>query len=325
MKIAIFGAGGIAQRAYLPILSAWTGIEIIGIYSQTQASVDNVCTEFNIINGTTNAQELVDMKPDAAFVLTNDQTHFQFVEMLLKAEVDVFVEKPMAQNSKEVKFLAQLAKKKGKILMVGFNRRFALLYKKAKEIFKSRKIQLAIIQKNRAKATHTNLYNNFLDDTIHQIDLMRFYCGNVVPLNTFYEKQGGKIVGAVSVCGLYDGGIGLIITSLKAGSWQESVTLHGENFTVEVAAFEKLTIKNHDHEQVFGTDRPSKWIPDMRERGFYGEIEHFLDCVLSRQQPLTNAFEAVQTHQLLEEFVKVAGIKPNESPADGWDKIPRWD
>lgn len=324
MKIAIFGAGGIAQRAYLPILLTWKGVEIIGIYSQTQASIDKVCGKFHVVNGTTNAQELVDMKPDAAFVLTNDQTHFQFVEMLLKNEIDVFVEKPMAQNSREVKFLAQLAKKKKKILMVGFNRRFALLYRNAKEIFEGKKIQLAIIQKNRAKATHMNLYNNYLDDTIHQIDLMRFYCGNVVPLSTFYEEQGDKIVGAVSVCGLCDGGIGLIITSLKAGSWQESVTLHGENFTVEVAAFDKLTIKNQDYEQVFGTNRPGKWIPDMKERGFYGEIEHFLDCVVSRQQPLTNAFEAVQTHQLLEEFVKVAGIKPNESPADGWDKIPRW-
>lgn len=325
MRIAIFGAGGITHRAYLPLLTTWPGIEIIGIYSRTQASIDKICAEFHLGKGTTNAQELVEMKPDAAFILTNDQTHFQFVEMLLEAGLDVFVEKPMAQNSEEVQMLAQLAKKENKILMVGFNRRYALLYKKAKELFKGKKIQLAVIQKHRAKATHTNLYNNYLDDTIHQIDLLRFYCGNVVPLNTFYEQQGGKIVGAVSICGLRDGGFGVIMTSLKAGSWQERVTLHGENFTVEVDAFEKLTIKNHDHKQVFGTDRPGKWIPDMQERGFYGEIEHFFDCVASRQQPLTNAFDAVQTHQLLEKLVEVAGLKPNESPTNGWDKIPRWD
>ena len=325
MKIAIFGAGGITRRAYLPILSAWPGIEIIGIYSRTQASIDKVRAEFHFDNGTTNPRELIEMKPDAAFVLTNDQTHFQFVKMLLKAGIDVFVEKPMAQNSKEVQILAQLAMKENKILMVGFNRRFALLYKKAKELFKGRKIQLAIIQKNRAKATHTNLYNNYLDDTIHQIDLMRFYCGTVVPLKTFYEKQGGKIVGAVSICGLCGGGVGVIMTSLEAGSWQESVTLHGENYTVEVAAFEKLTIKSQDHEQVIGTNRPGKWIPDMQERGFYGEIEHFFDCIISRQQPMTNAFDAMQTHQLIEKLVEAAGLKPNESPTNGWDNIPRWD
>jgi virulence factor len=325
MRIAIFGAGGIAHKAYLPILTTWTGLEIIGIYSQTQSSVEKVCTKFHLSKGTTSAQELVEMKPDAAFVLTNDQTHFHFVEMLLKGGVDVFVEKPMAQNSREVERLAQLAKKENKILMVGFNRRFAPLHKKAKEFFMGKKIQLAIIQKNRAKATHTDLYNNYLDDTIHQIDLMRFYCGNVVPLNTFYEQQEGKIVGAVSICGLCDGGFGVIMTSLKAGSWQEKVTLHGENCTVEVTAFEKLTIKNPDHEQVFGTDRAGKWITDMQERGFLGEIGHFFDCVVSRELPKTNALDAFQTHQLLEKLVEVAGLKPNVSPNDGWDKIPRWD
>ncbi|MDO9546910.1 MAG: Gfo/Idh/MocA family oxidoreductase [Pelolinea sp.] len=325
MKIAIFGAGGITQRAYLPILSTWPGIEIIGIYSRTQASVDKTCAKFHLSNGTTSAQELVEMKPDAAFVLTNDQTHFEFVKILLKAGIDVFVEKPMAQNSVEAQILAQLSKEENKILMVGFNRRFTLQYKKAKEVFKGKKIQLAIIQKSRVKATHTNLYNNYLDDTIHQIDLMRFYCGNVVPLNTYYEQQDGKIVGAVSVCSLCNGGIGVIMTSLQAGSWQESVVLHGDNFSVEVNAFEKLTIKNRDHEQILGTDRVGSWIPDLKERGFYGELEHFFDCVNSRQQPQTNAFDAVQTHQLLKKMVDVAGLKSIEPPTNGWDEIPRWD
>ena len=325
MRIVIFGAGGITHKAYLPILSTWPGIEIIGIYSRTQASVDKVCAKFHLSNGTTNAQELIEMKPDAAFVLTNDQTHFEFVRMLLKAGIDVFVEKPIAQNSTETQILAQLSKEENKILMIGFNRRFALQYKKAKEIFEGKKIHLAIIQKNRSKATHTNLYNNYLDDTIHQIDLMRFYCGNVVPLNTLYEQQDGKIIGAVSICGLGEGGIGVIMTSLQAGSWQERVTLHGDNFSVEVNAFKKLTIKYNDHEQILGTDRVGNWMPDLKERGFYGELEHFFICVESRQQPHTNASDALQTHQLLEKMVEAANLNPIESPTNGWDNIPRWD
>ncbi len=74
MRIVIFVAGGITQRAYLPILSTWPGIEIISLYSRTQASVDKICAKSHLSNGTTNAQELVDMKPVAGFVLTNDLT-----------------------------------------------------------------------------------------------------------------------------------------------------------------------------------------------------------------------------------------------------------
>lgn len=325
IQVAIFGAGGIAHKAYLPILSNWPGIEIIGIFSRTKDSIDKACLDFHLGLGTTDAQKLIELKPDAAFVLTNDQTHFKFVKMLLNAGIDVFVEKPITENSEEAQTLAEIAEKENRVLMVGFNRRYSLLYKKAKEVISGRKIQLAIFQKNRPQATHTSLYNNYLDDTIHQIDLMRFYCGNVEPLSTAYEEEDGKIVGAVSVCKLKDGGLGVIITSLKAGSWQERVVLHGDNLTVEVDAFEKLTIKNKDHEQVFGTDRPGKWIPDMHERGFYGEIEHFFDCVVSRKQPLTNGFDSVQTLQLIEKLVEKAGLKPDQQPADDWDQISRWD
>lgn len=154
---------------------------------------------------------------------------------------------------------------------------------------------------------------------------MRFFCGNVVPLITFFEKQEGKIAGAISICSLKNGGLGVIITSLKAGSWQEKISIHGENSTIEVDAFERLTVKNHDHEHIYGTDRSGKWISDMRERGFYGEIEHFLACIVARKQPLTNGFDVLKTHQLLEQLVEVAGLKPNKSLKDGWDMISRWD
>ena len=325
IKVAIFGAGGITRKAFLPLISTWPGMEIIGLFSRTQESIDSIFSEFQLSYGTTDAQKLIDKKPEAAFVLTSNQTHYKFTEMLLNAGIDVLVEKPLAQNSEEAQTLTQIAEKNNRILMVGFNRRFSLLYKKAQEIFHGKKIQLAIFHKNRPRATHTSLYNNYLDDTIHQIDLLRFYCGDVEPITTSYEQEDGRIVGAVSLCRLKDGGLGVILTSLKAGSWQEKVVLHGENLTVEVDAFEKLTIKNQDHEQVFGTDRPGKWIPDLQDRGFHGEIEHFFNCVVSRKQPLTNGADAVHTHQLIEKLVERAGLDPAESSTEDWDMISRWE
>lgn len=89
-------------------------------------------------------------------------------------------------------------------------------------------------------------------------------------------------------------------------------------------AFEKLTIKKEDHEKVFGTDRPGKWIPDLQERGFQGEIEHFFHCVVSRKQPLTNGSDAVKTHHLIDKLVDAAGLDPAEDSPEDWDQISRW-
>ncbi len=137
MKIAIFGAGGISQRAYLPILTNWPRVEIVGIFSRTQASVDRICAKYDFIFGTTDPQDLIHKNPDAAFVLTNNQTHYKFTESLLKSGIDVFVEKPLAQNSSEVQLLAELAENKSRILMVGFNRRFAPQVVKLKSLLSS--------------------------------------------------------------------------------------------------------------------------------------------------------------------------------------------
>jgi len=91
-----------------------------------------------------------------------------------------------------------------------------------------------------------------------------------------------------------------------------------------VDAFERLVVRKDDYEKVFGVDRPGRWIPEMKERGFLGEIEHFFDCVANRQQPLTNAYDALKTHKLIEQLVEVAGLKPNLPPKNGWDEISRW-
>ena len=93
----------------------------------------------------------------------------------------------------------------------------------------------------------------------------------------------------------------------EAGSWQESVTLHADGLSVHVDAFRRLRVMYDDHEEVFGTDRAGKWITGMKERGFYGELAHFFECVQTRQEPFTNAVEAANTQALMEDMVRASG------------------
>jgi virulence factor len=323
MKIAIFGAGGIAQRVYLPLLTSWPGVEITGIFSRTQKNVEKICQDWHISFGTTDFEQLLETKPEAALVITNNATHVPFVSQLLKAGVDVLVEKPMAYSSDQARQLADLADLKKRILMVSFNRRYAILYQQAWQLFKDRKIQMAIFEKHRNSVSHFSLYNNYVDDTIHQIDLMRYFCGEVVPAFTQTQMQDGLLIGAVSQAVTSAGGLVVLNTSLKAGSWQERVTLHGENYSVEVEAFRQLKIKKPDSEEIFGNERPGKWISELKERGFYGMIEHFLDCVKTRKQPLTSGRNALKTHELIDALVIAGGETPAKE-SESWESVNRW-
>jgi len=306
-KIAILGGGGIVRKAYLPLLVTWPGIDIVGLYSRTQKTVDEVLADWPIEFGTTRLEALLERQPEAAFVLTATPSHFDLARQMLEAGVDVYLEKPATETSSPARELADLARDRGRILMVAFNRRYALLYRQAREIFGERHIQFCTVEKHRPSAFHVSLFNNYIDDTIHQIDLLRYFCGEVRPVHTSYEMRGGRMVGALSVTEIEGGGLGLVSTSLAAGAWQERATLHGDGLTVEVSAFRELRVKYRDRQEVYGMDRPGRWLPELKERGFSGAIKHFFECAHTRQTPQTDGYEAVRTQELVEAMVACAG------------------
>ncbi len=309
IRIGILGSGNVTQKAYLPLLRTWPHTKIVGLYSRTEENVEKICSDWQLDFGTTDLEALIEEKPDVAFVLTSRPSHEPLVQKLLQSGIDVYVEKPATESSKSIGALSNLAEERELVLMVGFNRRYALLYRQAREIFSQRPIQMCIVEKHRPSAYHTSLYNNYLEDTIHQIDLLRFFCGDVQALHTSFEMRDGKIIGALSVAKPEDGGLAVVLTSLQAGSWQERVTLHGGSLTVEVTAFRELVVKHEDRVEVYGPDRSGRWIPELVERGFHGAIEHFFHCVRERETPQTNGYEGYRTQELVEAFVTCAGEK----------------
>jgi virulence factor len=306
MKIAIIGAGGIARKAYFPLLGCWPGIEITNLFSRTQATIDQVSREWGFNNGTTDINRVLDSRPDAAIVLSSTESHYQFCKLFLENGVDVYSEKPLTPTSKESYELGKITDKNKRILAVGFNRRYALLYRQAKEIFGNRRIQFALFQKHRTEQGDKTLFTLYLDDIIHQIDLTRYYCGELKAVSTSCTMQNNMVLGTLSILKIAGGGQCVIAASKKSGAWQESATLHGEGMTIHVDAFDRMTVTSNDRVEVYGTDRPGKWIRDMRERGFQGELEHFFECVKTRQEPQTNAREAGKTLELLEDLVSLA-------------------
>jgi len=311
LKIAVIGAGGIAQKAYFPLLAVMPDVEIAGIFSRTQARVDETCRRWKISKGTTDLSDILALKPQAALVISSTDSHYAICREMLENGIDVYTEKSLTASSTHSFDLARIARENNRILAVGYNRRYALLYKKAKEIMGNRKVELALIQKHRTQASNPTLFDQYLDDTIHQIDLMRFYCGDVTSSSTTYEKKNGVVTSAISTVRIPGGGQGIITICNEAGSWQESVTLHADGLSVHVDAFRRLRVMRDDHEEVFGTDRAGKWITGMKERGFYGELAHFFECVQTRQEPLTNAMEAAKTQVLMEDLVRASGDKIN--------------
>ncbi len=306
MRVAIVGLGDIAQKAYLPLLSAWEGIELL-LCSRSRETVERLQAQYRLPRGTTDLGGLLSWGPDAAFVLAPSPVHADIAGRLLEAGVDMFVEKPAAMRSAETRALAELAERQARVLMVGFNRRYAPLHRQARELWGERSIGLCLLQKHRATAAHPDLYSNYIDDTIHLVDLLRFFCGDVEAASTVRQVRDAKLVGAISRVRLPGGSHGMVVTSLQAGRWNEQYALHGDGASLYVDAFSRLRLISGGEERVWEQDYASNWRPTLAARGFSDEIAHFFACVRSREQPLTSGSEAYKTQRLLEDMVAQAG------------------
>jgi virulence factor len=305
MRIAIIGLGGIAAKAYLPLLTVWEGIEVL-LCSRTPATVEQLQAQYRLPQGTTDLDELLSWEPQAAFVLTPSPTHRVIAGQILEAGVDVFVEKPATMRSAETQELAELAEARERVLMVSFNRRYAPLHRQARELWGDRAVGLCVLEKHRPSAAHPDLFSNYIDDTIHVIDLLRFFCGDGEVVGTVQHRRQGRLVGAVSTVALLGGGYGMVVTSLQAGRWTERYALHGDGTTMYLDAFSRLRLITEEGEQVWEEDYASTWKTTLEARGFANQVAHFFECVRSRRQPLTSGWEALKTQLLLEEMVSKA-------------------
>ncbi len=306
-RVAVVGLGGIASKAYLPMLADRDDLELLAC-SRSGATVERVQARYRLARVTTQLDELLSWGPKAAVVLTPSETHRPIVERLLEAGVDVLVEKPATLSSGETEGLAELALARGRILMVAFNRRFAPLHRRARDAWGDRGVGVALFQKHRSGAAHADLFGNYVDDTIHLIDLVRFFCGEGEAVSTVQRSREGRLVGAVSVVALRAGGYAVVATSLEAAAWSETCSLHGDGATLELDAFAELRWRQEAEDRVWREDHASAWKPTLEARGFPQQFDHFLECVASRRQPLTSAGESVRTQRLLEDMVARAPI-----------------
>jgi predicted dehydrogenase len=86
------------------------------------------------VSSTDTAAALADAETDAVLITTRHNAHAKQVLAALEAGKHVFVEKPLALTLEEIDAIEAAAQRSGRLLMVGFNRRFAPLSVKVKSL-----------------------------------------------------------------------------------------------------------------------------------------------------------------------------------------------
>jgi virulence factor len=297
MKVSVIGLGGIAKKSYLPILAANNSLEL-QLFSRSQSSIQKSQAIWKIEKSAEDLSGVFKWKPDVAFVLTNSPAHYEILKKLLANDIDVFVEKPATLHVDQTIELAELARSNNKICMVGFNRRYTPIHQRGKEYWGNRKIELAEFTKLRTKPFHDDIRSHIYDDTIHLLDTMRYYCGEVALAHKEIRID-DFLVTCTGMFTLNNGGIAVVKNCMRSGEWRENYILSGDGLTMDIESFSKLTIFQGDEQRSWKENYPAG-SEILLGRGFSGEINHFLNCIRTRENPQTDLADSAKTQKLVE-------------------------
>ena len=306
LRVGVIGTGYVARNNFLPVLAQTEDIEFVGVMAGHYESAVRAAKSFGAQNSVKSIEELVDLGLDCAFVLTPKAVHAEQVKYLLNHGVDTYCEKPMATTMRDCRELVELKEKTGRKLMIGFNRRYAPVVTAAKEAFAGGMPDVIIAQKNRPQTE----YHATLENAVHMIDLMRYFCGEAVEVNAISKFTDPDYeTFTTAQIAFESGSSGILIADRSAGQWEESLEMHGGNKTVLVHMPESVTVVDNEQRHTTElTPLAMGWAKSEDKLGFSYAIRHFFDCIRNNAEPLTSPEDALKTHELLNRVLISAGL-----------------
>jgi virulence factor len=307
LRVAVIGLGYVAREVHLPILRRQPGIQVVGLVDVNPAALERGLVESGFGPGFGSVEALLgEAKPECAFILTPKQFHYPAVQRFLDAGVDVFCEKPLTMRLAEAEELARLAATRQRILMVGFNRRYAPAYVKAREVFADHRPDACLAMKNRPGTEYRATYEN----AIHMVDLLRWFCGEAVEVqgcaqftDAYHETT------AAATLRFDSGAIGVLLANRSTSHWVERLEAFGRGRSAIVEAPDRVSVGRDGAAEVTDmTPVHMGWAQVVDKMGFRQEVEHFLECVRTRQEPRTSAAEALRTQALMDRLLQAMGL-----------------
>ena len=218
-RLSVIGAGNYAGAVLIPAFRA-TGARLARIASAGGASSVHQGRKFGFAQATTDSAALLtDPDTDVVVVSTRHDTHADYVLRALAAGKHVFVEKPLALTQDELTRIEAAARAApGRLLMVGFNRRFAPQIVKLKQLLAGAPGPKCMIMTVNAGAVAAHHWTQdpvvgggrLVGEGCHFIDLLRFVADAPIESHEVMKMAGATPDTATVLLRFADGSMGTL-------------------------------------------------------------------------------------------------------------------
>lgn len=206
IRIGVIGTGSIAME-HLRAYQKNPHVEIYALCDLNAELLAKRAAEFGVEHTFTNCEDMLKLPEiDAVSVCTWNSAHAPCSIAALNAGKHVLCEKPMAMNAKEAMAMKKAAERNGKLLMIGFVRRFGNDCDILKDMIDNDQFGEIYY----AKATYLRRNGNpggwfgdkarsgggpLIDLGVHVIDLSRYLLGGPKPVSVYgatFRKLGNR-------------------------------------------------------------------------------------------------------------------------------------
>src|SRR5438552_2046794 len=202
ISVGLLGAGTFATSTLLPAMKRVHGVNLTGLCAATGSHARHAADKFGFRYCTTDENEiLTDPEINTAVIATRHHLHAQQVISALAAGKHVFCEKPLCLNEEELSDIANAYSGSNRLLMLGFNRRFAPMAVRMKDFLARIEEPLALHYRvNAGHISHDHWVNDpeqgggrILGEVCHFIDFLIFLTGSApVEVSTRSLANSGK-------------------------------------------------------------------------------------------------------------------------------------
>ncbi|HOB21376.1 MAG: Gfo/Idh/MocA family oxidoreductase [Firmicutes bacterium] len=335
VRLGIIGCGGIAGAHLEAYKKISDQVEFVATCDLNAERAKHRKEQYGFARSYTDYEEMLSKEElDAVSVCTWNNYHAPASIAALEAGASVLCEKPMAMNAKEAEAMIEAEKKSGKLLMIGFVRRFGENTKFCKSLIDNGKLGEIYYVKTGCIRRVGNPGGWFSDKKrsgggplidlgVHMIDLARYLMGKpkvVSAVGATYDKVGirsnvkgvswWKSMDYDDYNDVEDIAVGFVrfdngATLVVENSWTQHIKesrLYLELYGSKAGMQMEPELEIYSEENDYLTDIKPKI--DLNSSSFSGiferQIAHFIDCVANGTPCLSPSEDGLELMKILD-------------------------
>ena len=264
VAIGLLGAGSFAMSTLLPAIKRVSGVKLAGVCANNGAHSRHAAEKFGFRYCVTDEEQILnDSDVNAVVIATRHHLHAAQVLSALSAGKHVFCEKPLCLSEEELSAIVRAHSGSSRLLMVGFNRRFAPMAARMKSFLKDIHEPLAMHYRvNAGYIDPDNWVNDpeqgggrVLGEVCHFVDFLSFIAG-CAPTQVYARSlansgqySGDNLVVSMDFANGSQGTITYVANGDKCFS-KERVEIFGGGAVMVLEDFRRLELVRHGRKQV---------------------------------------------------------------------------